>query len=265
LHFNSHENRISKRVFVRNESISKAQLIESYPDDEAKSVDKVAQKMFKASSYLLSMYCRSSGVPNKDCVKFMSKYSLPDSNLTNECQKVKNLYLSYRRMLPASYKDGLGSVRRSVNGKELPLSRAISHTLFKSGVDELKRQKVNMELITDEGVLDVMKSLSIVQWSQFIEHDLSKSVARSMSDESAIECCDKESANLQPRYVHESCYPLKIPNDDQNYKKFYVTCLNYVRSALAVNEQCKFGSINQVSFHFSELLKLFDVSIFNFS
>lgn len=252
---------------MRNESISKAQLIESFPDDEAKLVDRVAQKMFKASSYLLNMYCKSSGVPNKDCVKFMSKYSLPDLNLTTECQKVKNLYLSFRRMLPASYSDGLGSIRRSVNGKELPLSRVISNTLFKSGIDGLKRHKGNMELTTEEGVLDSTKSLSIAQWSQFIEHDLSKPVTRSMSDTSAIECCDRESAHLQPRFVHESCYPLKIPNDDQNYKKFYVTCLNYVRSALAVNEQCKFGSINQVSFHFSELLlKLFfmiDTSIFS--
>jgi peroxidase len=236
---------------VRNESISKAQLIESLADDEAKSVDQVAQKMFKASSYLLNMYCKSTGVPNKDCVKFMSKYSLPDSNLTNECQKVKNIYLSFRRLLPASYNDGLSSIRRSVTGRELPLSRVISNILFKSGVDGTKRMKGSVDkMTTDEGVLDSKKSLSIAQWAQFLEHDLSKPVSRSMSDDSAIECCDKESSTLQPRYIHDSCYPLKVPNDDQNYKKYYVTCLNYVRSALAVNEQCKFGSINQVSFHF---------------
>jgi peroxidase len=248
---------------VRNESISKAQLIESLPDDEAKSVDRVAQKMFKASSYLLNRYCKSTGVPNKDCVKFMSKYSLPDSNLTTECQEVKNVYLSFRRMLPASYSDGLSSIRRTVSGKELPLSRVISNIFFKSGVDGLKRTKGTVDIITsDEGILDTKKSLSIVQWTQFLEHDLSKPVSRSMSDESAIECCDKESSTLQPRFVHDSCYPLKVPNDDQNYKKFYVTCLNYVRSALAVNEQCKFGSINQVSFHFKNFQSFFLIDVY---
>lgn len=245
----SHENRISKHVIVRNESISKAQLIESLPDDEAKSVDAIAQKIYKASSYLLHMYCRSTGVPNKDCVKFMSKYTLPESNLKIECQKFKNVYLSFRRMLPPNYQDGLGTIRTTVGGKELPLSRVISHNLFKSGMDALKRPKGNLELTTMEGVLDETRNLAVAQWAQFIEHDLSKPVKRSTSAGLPIECCDKDSATLQPRYVHESCYPLKIPSDDPDYMKFYVTCLNYVRSALAVNEQCKFGSINQVSFH----------------
>lgn len=204
------------------------------------------------------MYCRSVGVPNKDCVKFMSKYSLPESDLTIECRKFKEVYLSFRRMLPPSYQDGLGSIRTSVSGKELPLSRVISQTLFKSGMDALKRPKGNIESTTEEGVLDERRNLAVGQWAQFIEHDLSKPVKRSTSAGMPIECCDKESATLQPRYVHDSCYPLKIPSDDPNYKKFYVTCLNYVRSALAVNEQCKFGSINQVSFHStsSEILKL---------
>lgn len=245
---------------MRNESISKAQLVDSLPDDEAKSVDAVAQNIFRSSSYLLHMYCRSAGVPNKECVKFMSKYSLPESKLESECQKFKSSYLSFRRILPASYADGLSTIRTALSGKELPYSRTISHALFKSGMDALRRQKNNLDLITEEGILDEKRSLAVAQWTQFIEHDLSKPVKRSTSAGAPIECCDKESASLQPRYIHDSCYPLKVPSDDPNYKKFYVTCLNYVRSALAVNEQCKFGSINQVSFHPAEcMICLIDV------
>jgi hypothetical protein len=63
-----------------------------------------------------------------------------------------------------------------------------------------------------------------------------------------IECCDQESVPIQPRYLHESCHPLVIPSDDQHYRPLRVTCLNYVRSALAIHSaSCKFGSIDQVS------------------
>lgn len=182
----------------------------------------------------------------------MSKYSLPvESDLARECQNSKDVYLSFRRILPASYSDGLGAVRTAQSGKELPFARTISQTLFKSGLDALKRHKGNLELATEEGILDEKRNLALAQWTQFIEHDLSKPVKRSTSAGLPIECCDKESASLQPRFVHDACYPLKVPNDDPNYKKFYVTCLNYVRSALAVNEQCKFGSINQVKLSLS--------------
>lgn len=63
-----------------------------------------------------------------------------------------------------------------------------------------------------------------------------------------IECCDKESVPIQPRYLHPACMPISVPSDDSYYKPIRVTCLNYVRSALAVNSKCKFGGANQVSF-----------------
>lgn len=97
---------------IQNGSISHAQLIESLPDEDAKSIDFVAQEILKASSYLLNMYCKSSGVSNKDCVKFMSKYSLPEtSRLANRCLAMSHHSQAYRRLLPASYRDGLDKVK----------------------------------------------------------------------------------------------------------------------------------------------------------
>ena len=97
---------------VDNGTISYAQLIESLPDDEAKVVDSIAQDILKSSSYLLNMYCKNRNILAKECVKFMSKYSIPEtSDLAAKCVSLNMIYKGYRRLLPATYKDGLQKVR----------------------------------------------------------------------------------------------------------------------------------------------------------
>lgn len=181
-HF-SHENQISTKARVEKGTISHAQLIESLPDDQAKEIDYVARDLAKASSYLLNMYCKNSNISNKDCVKFMSKYSPPEtSRLAKKCQETKSKYSSYRRILPASYKDVIQKPRVASSGKDLPLPRVISNVLFTSGLEFVQRlNEHKTKPVSNEGVLSEKLSLSLAQWTQFIEHDLSKSVAQSMS------------------------------------------------------------------------------------
>lgn len=96
-----------------NGSISHAQLIESLPDDDAKATDQIAEDILKASSYLLNMYCKNSGISDKDCVKFMSQYSLPESTkLASKCLASSFKDKAYRRLLPATYKDSLYKVQK---------------------------------------------------------------------------------------------------------------------------------------------------------
>lgn len=65
--------------------------------------------------------------------------------------------------------------------KELPLPRTISSVLYSSGLEAFKRRSVNKLLETNnEGIIDSKLSLSVAQWTQFIEQDLSKTVVRSM-------------------------------------------------------------------------------------
>lgn len=56
-----------------------------------------------------------------------------------------------------------------------------------------------------------------------------------------IECCSEDLSGAPPRYIHPACSPLKIDNSISR-----VNCLNYVRSALGINGDCKFGAANQV-------------------
>lgn len=73
-------------------------------------------------------------------------------------------------------------IQSAISGKDLPLPRSISKVLFTSGMENVRRQSEHkIKAATSEGVLNTKLSLSIAQWTQFIEHDLSKPVARSMS------------------------------------------------------------------------------------
>lgn len=65
-----------------------------------------------------------------------------------------------------------------------------------------------------------------------------------------------------PRGRHPACHPIQVPESDLFYSKIDVTCLNYVRSALAVNPECKFGpaeQLNQASNHL-DLSQLYGIT-----
>ncbi|XP_061391453.1 peroxidase [Musca vetustissima] len=86
----------------------------------------------------------------------------------------------------------------------------------------------------------IVRSLAVVQWAQFISSDLSKTVATSMSNGAPIECCSSQNYRIQPRHNHPACAPLL--REDSNRRYGQATCLNYVRSALAVGNTCTFAA-----------------------
>lgn len=60
----------------------------------------------------------------------------------------------------------------------MPLPKHISDTLFASNSRDIAQD--NRER-SPEGVLDENRNIAIVQWAQFIEHDLVKTVVQTMS------------------------------------------------------------------------------------
>lgn len=56
---------------------------------------------------------------------------------------------------------------------------------------------------------------------------------------------------LLSRCRHPACAPLMIPISDEDYNRL-PSCLNYVRSALDVNPECKFGQAQQVNVIFHQ-------------
>lgn len=67
----------------------------------------------------------------------------------------------------------------------------------------------------------------------------------SAGNDDPIECCTEQSTDPSPRHRHPACLPLKVEVSDADFTDL-PSCLNYVRSALGVNPECKFGPAQQV-------------------
>ncbi|XP_058057408.1 peroxidase [Anopheles bellator] len=227
------------RVKVTREGTTYAQTIDGYPTPSTERQDLLARTVLRASAFIVNRYCLPAAISSTECGAFLGAITLPDSSpLTERCRAMiasKEHNDEYRRLLPAAYDDGIYTFRRSVSGGELPLARQISgqfHTATQNGGHR------------DAG----RHSVALVQWSQFIEHDLAKTTVQTMHDGTQIECCTNEHGPLLPRYRHPaSCAPLPVPAEDPFYRKHQATCLNYVRSALSLGETCHLGPANQLN------------------
>uniref|UniRef100_A0A2M4BFK9 Putative chorion peroxidase n=1 Tax=Anopheles marajoara TaxID=58244 RepID=A0A2M4BFK9_9DIPT len=216
-----------------------AQLIDGYPSPDTERQDRLAGTVLRASSYFVNRFCAPSAIPSYECGLFLSGVALPESSaLYARCRSLieaKEHNDQYRRLLPAVYDDGIYSFRRSVSGQELPSARVVSskfHT--RAGGD---------------GDYDLGRhTVALVQWSQFIEHDLAKTTVQTMHDGADIECCTVEHGPLLPRYRHPAaCAPIPVPVDDPFYREHRATCLNYVRSGRSLGDSCQLGPANQLN------------------
>ncbi|XP_035783769.1 peroxidase-like [Anopheles albimanus] len=214
-----------------------AQLIDGYPTPDSERQDRLAGTVLRASSYFVNRFCVPSAIPSYECGLFLSGISLPESSpLAARCRSLieaKEQNDQYRRLLPAVYDDGIYTFRRSVTGQELPSARLVS-------------SKFHTRASGDHGYDLGRHTAALVQWSQFIEHDLAKTTVQTMHDGADIECCTMEHGPLLPRYRHPAaCAPIPVPVDDPFYREHRATCLNYVRSGRSLGDSCQLGPANQ--------------------
>uniref|UniRef100_A0A1B0GGD7 Uncharacterized protein n=1 Tax=Glossina morsitans morsitans TaxID=37546 RepID=A0A1B0GGD7_GLOMM len=224
------KNLLKRRVIVENGSISHAQLLDTLPSGSAQRKSSISGKILKASLNAYHSKCAPLNISGDKCAVMLSTKELPrNSDLTKQCKEILhsqpfNYHHSFRRLLPRHYQDGFHQIFN-----HLPNPLLISQKL-----QELEKDKEEQQFD------DSNKSLAIIQWAQFIEHDLSKPVVMSMYDGSSIECCDSRNHKLQPRYRHPACAPLL--SEDISLKYGPDTCLTYVRSALGIGENCTFAA-----------------------
>nr|ARU79622.1 peroxidase [Anopheles stephensi] len=214
-----------------------AQILDGYPTPSTQQQDLLARKVLRASSFFVNRHCIPNGISSYECGLYLSGTQLPSSTIGDQCRSLiasKEYNDEYRRLLPALYDDGVYAFRRSTTGAELPLARQVSsrfHTAWKN-----------------QEPLDSTRSVALVQWTQFIEHDLAKTTVQTMHDGTDIECCSGDHGQLLPRYRHPSCKPMQVPEDDPYYQTYRATCLNYVRSALSLGgDGCHLGPANQLN------------------
>lgn len=126
----------------------------------SQEINKLALKFLKTSNSFVIAQCDFKNIPSEDCINYLKVKDLPDiSQLKRDCKSIGAEYHSFRRLLPANYKDGLYQLNT-----ELPKPLLISQLASSSGT--VKEDEDN--------------NLAFIQWAQFIEHDLVKSVVSTM-------------------------------------------------------------------------------------
>lgn len=159
----------SYKISIRNGSISHAQLIDRFPSVSSQEINKLAIKFLKTSNYFVINQCIVKDIASEECISYLKEKDLSDnSQLKAECLSISTEYHSFRRLLPANYKDGLYQLNT-----HLPKPLEISE--LASSMGSIREDEDN--------------NLAFIQWAQFIEQDLVKSVVSTMREYLLLFCC----------------------------------------------------------------------------
>ncbi|XP_018392669.1 PREDICTED: peroxidase-like isoform X2 [Cyphomyrmex costatus] len=245
-------------IELKAQSPAEKQFWNSYPSTDAvdRSIDAIVAT--KASSYLVHQNCRRFGLDKNDCARYISTLGLRDTPLGKSCAAVHSVecdekfkyrsidgtcnnienpswgsaMTAYTRVLFSQYFDGIQEPRRVGHSKKpLPSPRLVSATLS-----------------TANDQSDASRTLAVMEWSQFISHDMAYTPVRKMvSTRKPISCCQPDGDTLSPRHVHPDCAPISVPDHDPVYGDHYVRCMNYVRSLPVLRSECTFGPVEQMN------------------
>lgn len=144
----------------------------------------------------------------------------PYRSYSGYCNNLKNPkygqgLTTFNRLLPSAYDDGLLKPRQiGATGIPLPNPRLISRTIH-----------------PDISNLHKRYTLMVMQFAQFLDHDLTFTPIHKGFDESIPSCrpCDS------PRTVHPECDPIPVPPGDHHYPEYNITsgqeiCFPFMRS-----------------------------------
>ncbi|CAL1547361.1 unnamed protein product [Lymnaea stagnalis] len=163
----------------------------------------------------------------QDCPNYYSKRF---RTIDGTCNNPFNLGASATpvpRIVPPQYGDGVGAPRtKAADGSPLPGARFVS-----SAVHPAVNNLTNRPIIA-------------MQWGQWIDHDMAGIAASLGPNGTALQCCGPNKT-APPAVTSPNCFPILLPPDE---KDFVGTCMNFVRSLAATNEQgCEMKQRQQVN------------------
>ncbi|XP_013792931.1 peroxidasin homolog, partial [Limulus polyphemus] len=120
----------------------------------------------------------------------------------------------------------INSPRISTSGKPLPSARLVSSWLLGSKDNH------------PQGHLSVLS----VMWASFILDDISHTAKFTGFRSTNLKCC-----NITKELENPECLPIDVSPDDVYYGKYNQTCLEYVRSATVLREDCTLGPREQIN------------------
>nr|XP_050849210.1 peroxidase-like isoform X3 [Vespula vulgaris] len=252
-------NIINAGIQFEANSVAGKQYINAYPSEDALTKGIDALLVTKASLYLIHQNCRRRfGLSKEECARYISTLKLEGTPLGDKCMashvascdsKMKyrtidgscnnidnpswgRAMTAYTRILFPQYFDGIQEPRNMGQTKKpLPSARTVS-ALVTANNDQS----------------DATKTLAVMQWSQFVSHDLAHTPVRKMvSSGKPISCCRTDGNALSPRHIHPDCAPISVADRDPVYGTQYVRCMNYVRSLAVLRSECTFGPLEQMN------------------
>jgi len=130
----------------------------------------------------------------------------------------------FHRLLPSEYEDGISSPRSSTS-RNSPLPNP---------------REVSLNIHTSQTSPDPQFTLALMQWGQFVDHDLARVPIPRGVNNSVIDCRDCKSAA-----DHPSCYPILIPKDDPTFPPH--SCMSFTRSSPGQDNPGPREHMNQVT------------------
>ncbi|XP_043244818.1 peroxidase-like isoform X2 [Amphibalanus amphitrite] len=133
----------------------------------------------------------------------------------------------FRRIFQNTYSDGIFSPTSSPT---LPNARLLSETLMDY-----------------ESVAAQQRTLAVMTWGQFMDHDLAHTPIFQLDDGHGIECCSKRNSPPPETPVHLQCLPITVRQADAFYGPHQERCMNFVRSVPSTRPACGLGPANQLN------------------
>ncbi|XP_048249474.1 peroxidase mlt-7-like isoform X1 [Haliotis rufescens] len=168
--------------------------------------------------------------------------SSPYRTMDGSCNNLRKplwgrAFIPFRRFLEPAYDDGVSSPRQTAeSGNPLASAREVSFTVHESD------EKI--------GVQNAASHL-LMQWGQFLDHDITSTPIQSGVDGSHVRCCTEDLSeesrakiNMNPE-DRDICFPITIPENDPMFKAR--TCMSFVRSIQVSNTECKLAPAEQLN------------------
>ncbi|XP_043470988.1 uncharacterized protein LOC122504126 isoform X2 [Leptopilina heterotoma] len=132
----------------------------------------------------LRQQCPKRGIPQ--CTPASLRYRTADGSCNNAQNPWWGSAMStMQRILPPLYQDGIQSVRRSLNEELLPSSREVSNLIHE-----------------DRDISLASISHMLMQWGQFIDHDISASIPSRGFNGTIPQCCLERGKGFQlPQFM----------------------------------------------------------------
>ena len=141
-------------------------------------------------------------------------------------------FAPFKRLLPPEYEKNLSLPRGGLTSSKLPSARKVSRIVHQDANEGNKQGKF---------------SQMVMQFGQFLDHDLTSTPQTRGFNHSLIRCCTEGSRMfLNPDLLHPDCQPIKVLSTDYFYSRHNATCMEFVRSSPAPRKDCSLGPRDQV-------------------